>query len=159
MIKANHTILIVISGLIWLAIGCFLLPLGINFITEVILKNYSSVDRPLLSALAPYLGGVESAALVWVALCLFIGYFKARYIFSKTVEKSVSRILSLPNPSPITQIYPLKYYLLLSSMVLLGVLVKWMSLDVRGGIDIVIGSALISGAMLYFRQAFRQTAV
>ena len=41
-------------------------------------------------------------------------------------------------------------------MVGLGALIKVLNLplDVRGAIDIVIGSALINGAMIYFRSAF-----
>ncbi len=32
MLKMSHKALIIFSGLIWLAVGCFLLPLGLNFL-------------------------------------------------------------------------------------------------------------------------------
>ncbi len=156
MLKVSHTTLIVVSGLIWLAIGCFLLSLGLNFVVESILKdNLISVHRPILDRLAPYAGGLESAALFLIVFGLFLGYLKGRYIFSKTVQKGVERILHLPNPTSLSKIYTQKYYLLLGLMIGLGILVRWMALDVRGGVDIIIGSALINGAMLYFRRAFQ----
>jgi hypothetical protein len=155
MFKVSHTTLIVISGFIWLIIGCTLLTLGLNFVVESILKaNLTLFSRPILDRVAPYMDGVESAALVWIAICLFVGFMKARYIFSKTVQKGVERIQSLSNPASIRQIYTKKYYILLGSMIFLGLLVKFLPLDIRGGIDIIIGSALINGAMQYFRNAF-----
>lgn len=154
MFKVKHSTLVFLSGLIWLAIGCFLLPLGLNFVVESVLQENHSLPHPVLRFLAPYAGGLEPAILVWIACGLLIGFFKGRYVFAKTVQRSVDRILSLPNPVSISKIYTPKYYLLLSSMVLLGVLVRFAPLDIRGGIDIMIGAALINGAMLYFRQAW-----
>lgn len=154
MFKVSHSTLIAISGLIWLGIGCFLLPLGLNLVIDSILKeNLLVLQRPVLDFFSPYTEGLESAALAWIAFCLFLGFFKARYVFSKTVQKSIERIQTLPNPASITQIYPKKYYILLGSMILIGILVKYLPIDIRGGIDIIIGSALINGAMQYFRNA------
>lgn len=155
MFKVGHTMLIFVSGLVWLAVGCFLLPLGLNFIVESILsENLRTQPHPILNFLAPYAGGVEQAVLTLIALALLIGFMKGRYVFAKTVQRSVSRILSLPNPVSLSKIYTPQYYLLLGSMVLLGVLVRFLPLDVRGAVDVIIGSALINGAMLYFRQAW-----
>jgi hypothetical protein len=155
MFKASHTTLIVLSGLMWLIIGCFLLSLGLNFIVQSILKeNLVLIYRPLLDNLAPYVGSLDVAALVLIGLGLFIGYFKGRYVLGKTVQKGVSRIITLPNPAPISQIYTKKYYILLASMVLIGFVVRFAPLDVRGLVDVAIGAALIKGAVLYFLNAF-----
>ncbi len=155
MLKVSHTTLVVLSGLIWLAIGCFLLSLGLNFIFESILKeNLVTLKRPVLDSLSSLLGNSEQGALALIAIALWIGFMKGRFIFAKTVQKSVERILTLPNPVSLFLIYPKKYYILLGSMVLLGVLVKFAPLDVRGGVDVIIGSALIQGAILYFKYAF-----
>jgi hypothetical protein len=154
MFKLSHVSLIVISGFIWLAVGCFLLPLGLNFIVELLLQeNWLRLSHPLLTALSPLAGGAESAALVLIILCLFLGYLKGRYIFGKSVQRGVERILSLPNPTSLKNIYTAKYYILLGSMVFLGFIVRFAPLDVRGAVDVTIGSALINGAMLYFRYA------
>jgi hypothetical protein len=161
MFQVSHFTLIFLSGLVWLAVGCFLLPLGLNFIVDALLKENASLSHPVLGFIAPYVGGLDQAALIWIVFALLIGYFKGRSVFAKSVKRSVDRILTLPNPSSLSKIYTLSYYILLGSMVLLGVLVRFTTQDIRGGIDVAIGSALIHGAMLYFRQAWlarRQTS-
>lgn len=156
MFKLSHTTLIVISGLIWLTIGLVLLPLGLNFLVESVLQaNLQTLRRPLLDSIAPYLGGVDSALLVVVAICLFIGYGKGRYVLGKTVRSSVERITSLPNPTSLANIYTKKYYILLAGMVFLGMLARMTPIDIRGAVDVIIGSALINGSLLYFRYAFQ----
>lgn len=152
--------MIFLSGFVWLAVGGFLLPLGLNFIIDALLKDNASQPHPVLNLLSPFAGSIEGAALIWIAFALLIGYFKGSRIFSKTVNRSVNRILSLPNPSSIAKIYTPAYLILLAVMVLLGVLVRFAPLDVRGGIDVIVGSALIHGSMLYFRKAWqaRRTA-
>jgi hypothetical protein len=91
--------------------------------------------------------------LFLITAALWVGFMKGRFVFAKTVQKSVDRILLLSNPVEISQIYTKKYYLLLGSMFFLGFLMKFTPMDVRGAVDIIIGSALIQGAVLYFRQA------
>lgn len=156
----SHAALIFLSGFVWLAVGCFLLPLGLNFIVDSLLKENAAQPHPVLNFLAPYVGGIDSAALVWISFALFIGFLKGRKVFAKSVQRSVSRILTLPNPASLSKIYTPAYYILLGSMVLLGVLMRYTTQDIRGGVDVAIGAALINGAMLYFRQAWlaRQTA-
>lgn len=154
MFKVSHATLILLSGIVWLAVGCFLLPLGLNFVVDALLLENASQPHPVLNFLAPYAGGLDQAALVWIALMLLIGFLKGRSVFAKSVQRSVKRIYTLPNPANLSQIYTPAYYLLLGSMVLLGVLVRFTTQDIRGGVDIAIGSALINGAMLYFRAAW-----
>lgn len=155
MLKVSHVTLIALSGLVWLVVGCFLLPLGLNFVIEALLKENAALPLPVLNFLAPYVGGIDQAALVWIALMLFVGFLKGRSVFAKSVKRSVDRILTLPNPASLKLMYSPSYYLLLGSMALLGVLVRFTTLDIRGGVDIAIGSALINGAMLYFRAAWK----
>lgn len=154
MFKVSHTMLIFLSGLVWLGAGCFLLPLGLNFIVEALLQENVHQSQPVLHFLAPYVGSLETAVLIWISFALMIGYIKGTRVFSKNVNRSVNRILTLPNPSSLSKIYPPSYYVLLASMVLLGMLVRFAPLDVRGGIDVVVGAALIHGAILYFRRAW-----
>ena len=130
------------------------MPLGINFIVESLLQENAHLPHPILNFLSPYVGGIEPAALVWIAFALFIGFLKGRRVLSKSVDRSVNRILTLPNPASLGKIYTPGYYALLGSMVALGILVRYTTQDIRGGIDIAIGSALINGAMLYFRRAW-----
>lgn len=158
MLKLSHRNLILFSGLIWFVIGCSLLTLGLKLISQAITTN-TEANRPLLNGLGPYLGGVSEAAALIIIIALGIGYLKATRIFSKTVNSSVARIRTLPNPAPFSRLYTKKYYILLGTMILLGMLVRFLPNDTRGAIDVVIGSALINGAVLYFRAAFASQAV
>lgn len=154
MLKVSHVTLIALSGLVWLAVGCFLLPLGLNFVVGALLRENAALPHPVLNFLASFTGGMDQAALVWIGLMLFIGFLKGRSVFAKSVQRSVNRIYTLPNPCSLSKIYTPAYYLLLGSMVLIGVLVRFTPQDIRGGVDIAIGSALINGAVLYFRAAW-----
>lgn len=153
MLKFSHSKLIAFSGLIWLTGGVFLMQLGINFLGNPAEES----SRPLLNSISPLFGGTEPAAVVLIAIALFVGYFKGRFVLGKTVKRTVERIANLPNPTSLMNIYSFKYYLILGSMVGLGALIKFLNipLDARGAIDITIGSALINGAMLYFKSAFQ----
>lgn len=155
MLKVSHSTLIMISGLVWLGAGCYLLPLGLNFVVESLLLENSALPRPVLNFLTPYAGGADSAALIWISLMLLVGFIKGRRIFSKSVKRSVDRIYTLPNPASIGKIYSPGYYALLGSMMMLGILARFTTLDIRGGVDIAVGSALINGAMLYFRESWK----
>lgn len=154
MFKVSHSILIFLSGLLWLIVGCFLLPLGLNFVVSAILKENALISHPILSFIAPYVGGLEQAALVWISIALLLGVLKGRTVFAKSVRRGVDRILSFPNPTQLKNIYSPSYYLLLGAMILIGVLMRYTPVDVRGGVDIAVGSALINGSLLYFRQAW-----
>lgn len=160
MLKVSHRMLIIFSGLIWLGVGCFLLPLGLNFLLGAIPLAHIHSDHhyPLLNFFLSFTSNVENATILLISLGLLIGYFKGRYVLGKSAVKGVQRICSFPNPTSVTNIYSLKYYILLGAMVGLGLSMKLFSfpLDIRGVIDIAIGSALINGAMIYFRAAFEK---
>jgi hypothetical protein len=153
--KLSHTKMIALSGLIWFGIGIYLLQLGLNLLLTGVQADFSTSSYPLLRNLAPYVGSVETAVLILVVVALFIGYFKGRYVLGKSARKGVERIRSFPNPAPLAKIYSAKYYILLGSMVALGISIKYMGLsnDVRGLIDAAIGAALVNGAMIYFKLA------
>ena len=95
MFKVNHVTLITLSGLVWLAVGCVLLPLGLNFVVASLLKENVAQPHPVLNFIAPYAGGLDSAALVWIAFMLFVGFLKGRRVFAEGVHRSVKRIFSL----------------------------------------------------------------
>jgi hypothetical protein len=155
MIKLKHTSLIVISGLIWLGIGIYLLQLGINLLMASCIHSELSANGhyPAVTYLSAYVGNREGAALILVALGLFIGGIKGRYVLGKSARRGVDRILAFPNPTSLGNIYSVKYYLLLVLMMSLGISIKFLGIagDIRGVIDITIGSALTNGSMYYFR--------
>jgi hypothetical protein len=157
MPKLSHRTLIIISGLVWLGVGCFLMVLGIRFLNETTHAwTFSPSSFPLLGFFASYVGGLEEGAMVLIVMSLLIGFLKGKYVLGKSARQGVMRILEMPNPSPLKDIYSKKYYILLALMIGLGMSMKYLGLstDVRGFVDVAIGSALINGAMCYFRMAF-----
>ena len=159
MPKVSHRTLIMISGLIWFGVGCFLMTLGIRFLSETTHSwVFTPSNYPLMGFFAHYAGGIEEAGMILVAVSLLIGFLKGKYVLGKSAKQGVMRILDMPNPSPLKDIYSKKYYILLGLMIGLGVSMKYLGLpsDIRGFVDVAIGSALINGAMSYFRMAFAQ---
>lgn len=153
MLKVNHKALILLSGAVWMIAGCGLLYLGLHLMIDGL---QARAEVPLLSSLGPFLGGIEQVALFLIVFGLFIGYMKGRYVLGRAAKKGIHRIRTLPEPADISSIYSKQYYLLLGAMVLLGMSIKWLGLpnDVRGFVDVAIGSALINGAMCYFRECY-----
>lgn len=146
---------VVLSGLLWFAVGFMLLSKGLNFVVESSYLHQAGSAPALITYVASLTSGSEQAALFLVAVGLFLGFLKGRFVLSKTVKRVVTRILSLPHPIALNQIYTKGYYIILLSMVGLGLSLKWLPvpIDIRGTIDIFVGSALINGALLYFRNA------
>ena len=154
--KFSHTTLIVISGFVWLLVGVFLLQLGLSLLlSDFQTPSMQNNQVTWVRMLAQHVGSIEVASVILVVVALYIGYFKGRFVLGKSARRGVARIATLSNPAPITQIYSAKYYILLGGMVALGISIKYMGLnnDLRGFIDIIIGSALINGAMIYFSES------
>jgi hypothetical protein len=150
----NHFKLIVFSGLLWLGIGAYLLTLGMRFVVGVA-QGAVGDTTSLIAIFSPLAGGREQAALLLIIIGLLIGFLKGRFVFTKTVQKVVQRIISLPMPIKLSQVYGARYLGLIGGMILLGMSLKWfhLPLEIRGMIDVAIGSALMNGALLYFRSA------
>jgi hypothetical protein len=155
-VKLGHKTLILICGLTWLGIGIFLLALGLHFILETVrdpalctLAGRFSISR----IMASFIADKTQAAMFVIILSLSIGYIKGRTALAKAAKRQMKRVATLPNPSSLKHLYGKGYYLLIASMILLGICLRYLpiTLDTRGAIDTVIGSALINGAMLYFR--------
>ncbi len=147
---------ITISGMIWFIVGIGLLTLGLNFIVfKAQIETHETTS--LIAKMAPIAGGREKAAMTLIVIGLILGFLKARFVLIKTVRRVVERILGLPLPIKISQVYSKNYLMLICGMILLGLSMKWLgfSTEVRGLIDVAIGSALMNGAVAYFRLALR----
>lgn len=145
-------LLIALSGVIWLGVGLFLFSIGSSFILR-------GCQEPASFSIARYLARTVKdpgqISVILLSTGIFLGYLKGRFVLSKTAEKQVTRLLHLPRPVRIKQLYTKGYYLLLMAMIGLGIVLRYLpvSLDVRGTIDVAIGMALVSGAIQYFRRA------
>lgn len=142
-----HSRLIMLSGALWLCVGLFLLPFGITLLLH-------EEVRPLTTSLSPLFGGLQEATVALLASALFIGYIKGRYVLGKSSRRIVNRIRSFPDPTSLANIFSPAYLILLGSMILLGISIKFFGVpnDVRGFVDVAIGAALINGAFITFRQ-------
>lgn len=138
------------SGFVWFVIGAFLLYKGLHLIAEGAFQPHSLSHR-----MKDLVGSPQKGATILIAIGLFGGFFKGRFVLVKTVRRVVARIASLPLPIRLKDAYSLSYWILIGSMVALGVSFRFLPIpiDLRGMIDVAIGSALINGAMLYFRAA------
>jgi hypothetical protein len=147
---------IAFSGIMWFAVGVFLLLCGVKLVV------FSSIEGAshsfMFSKLFAMLKSREQAALILVTAGLILGFMKGRYVLSKTVRRVSDRICSLSEPIRFLDVYSFGYLILIGSMILLGMGMRWLSVpsDIRGVIDIAVGSALMNGAMFYFRAIFKK---
>jgi len=154
--KFSHKTLIFIAGFVWLAIGIGLLSLGIHFVLETV-RNPALAQIigcfSFTSFLSRFVPDRMQAIMLGIVLALMLGYIKGRLVLAKTVARQIKRIASLPNPASLKYLYSKSYYLLIASMIFLGMMMRYfpITLDTRGAIDIAIGSALINGATLFYR--------
>lgn len=150
MLLMKHRGWIVLSGFIWFLMGAFLIYKGLHLITQAAFQSGS-----LCQKLSATFGSPQQAATFFIAIGLLGGFFKGRFVLVKTVRRVVSRIASLPLPIRLKDAYSASYWILIGSMVALGMSFRFLPIpiDIRGTIDVLIGSALINGATLYFQAA------
>ncbi len=148
--KIRQGVAIAFSGITWMGIGILLLTKGFSLILTPQIPKNVALFMPKLVSLA---GSAQQAALIIACIGLLIGYLKGRFVLRKTANRVIARIVSLPNPCPLSSIYPRSYLILLSSMIALGMCLKWISMpyDLKGMIDIAVGAALTNGSAFYFR--------
>jgi hypothetical protein len=130
----NRRAWISISGFIWAVAGSLLLYKGLTILAK--LPN-------------------QEQATWWVGGGLLIGYIKGRFVLSKTVRRLSARIQALEPPISFSQVYPTSYWFLLASMFGIGILLRLVPPTWHGSIDVAVGSALIHGALLYFKETKR----
>jgi hypothetical protein len=146
MIKKNH--LFLFSGLIWLLGSISLLPMGLRFLITA-----SNSSKGIFSPeVIKVLGGETQALVAMVSLACCVGLLKGNFVLRKAALRSLKRIKELKAPYSLKNLYTPSYLVLLLVMVLLGVLMRVLGvpLDVRGFIDVAVGSALFRGSFFYF---------
>lgn len=154
--RLSKTLWITISGVIWLIVGIGLLTLGLNFIVHKAQIDFQETTS-LIAKITPLAGSRQQAALLLITLGLVIGFIKGRFVLTKTVRRVVERIMSRQPPIRFSEVYSRGYLLLIGGMILMGLSMKWLGLpeDIRGLVDVAIGSALMNGASAYFRVALQ----
>lgn len=146
----KHRGWVVFSGCLWMGIGVFLLRKGLHFL------NAARLDPDSISvSLQGVLGSADQMSTLILVFGLLVGFLKSRFVFSKTVARVVHRIQSLPLPIRFSQVYTPAYWMIIGSMMMLGMVFRFLPIpiDLRGFIDVAIGSALMHGGIMYFRKA------
>ena len=72
-----------------------------------------------------------------------IGWAKGRWVLSKTARRMIGRIPHLPQPIRLRDAVPLSYLALIGVMVGLSMALRWLPGDLRGVVDLAVGTALL----------------
>jgi hypothetical protein len=146
----KHRGWIAVSGFVWLAAGFSLLYKGLHFISDA-----TRSPNTLCFRFQEFFGSSQKAGTALIAAALLIGFLKGRFVLAKTVRRVTLRILSQPLPIRLVSVYAPSYCIVIGSTIGLGMAMRFLPIpiDARGFIDVAIGSALVNGAMLYFRAA------
>jgi len=133
----SKSILLKISGAVWLGVGMMLLNLGAHFLIE----------------LGPT--GNEWTLICLIILAVMIGQVKGRTVLAKVATRSFHRISAISHRTTIKDLYTRKDFIVIGLMMLLGMSMKSLGLPpaVRGFIDIAVGTGLVQGALRYFRHS------
>ncbi len=151
---------LIFSGLCWFSIGFFLLSKGLKMLVLASMAAKSGAPGPFVKMAMNAVPNAEQAVVILIVISLFLGYLKGRVALRKSALRISSRIMALKEPLKLSQIYPKGYYFLLGGMMLLGMSLKFLSLplDIYGMVDTIIGSALVNGSLVYFREAIKKVA-
>ena len=152
--RIGHVLGIVISGCVWLFVGALLTVRGLFFIVGAMLIG-SYEKSPLLKFFQKFFQDPEKSLLFLVFFAVMLGFLKGRFVLARSVRRAVKRLMLLPGPLKLQELFPGSYLLVMGAMMGLGILFKYLPLakDIRGFIDIAVGSALVNGAFIYFKHA------
>ncbi len=148
--QVRHKTLRILSGCVWFIIGLSLLRLGISLLMNCMESEH--LHSAWLSYCTRIIGSKPEAIAFLIAGGLFLGYIKGKTVLKKSALESCTRIERYENPT-LANIYTLKNYILIAVMISLGMLMKIFHLpnDIRGFIDVAVGTALMQGSLFYFR--------
>lgn len=144
---------IFLSGILWIGIGVLLLIKGSSYFLEV---SRSQEEMPLIKALASYTNSFEQSLLMLICFSFLIGLFKGRVMLKRAAYRVIGRIKAQMDPFPLKNLYSKGYLFLIGGMMCMGMVFKWLPIasDIKGAFDFTIGTALINGALFYFRSLY-----
>jgi|SRR5581483_4364061 len=150
----SPSILLKVSGAVWLLIGYNLLDLGIPYMFhghEGIFfsqNNYSSLFKSVASSF-----DAETTAIILIVFAIGLGYIKSRFVLRKSADRTIDRLSNLSNPTSLFNIYTKQNYIMIGCMMFLGMSMDSLHLpwDVRSIIDVAVGSGLLLTSIAYFR--------
>ena len=119
------------AALMWSGVGIFLFARGLLNIV-----NVQDEYKPL-----------------WVGIALAAGLFKAKMVLEKTATRIVNRVKKRPDPSCLFGFMPIKSWLLIGGMILLGIILRKSPLNrsLVWSIYIAIGAALFASSRIFWK--------
>lgn len=148
----KHRTLVILSGAVWLVVGVCLMSFGLHLIIKEIPAGPQATSPiDLFGFLAK---DRTQASLLVITLALFIGYLKGKRVLRKAAERQIARLLEMAPPLSIRNLYSPAYLLLLALMMGFGIALRYLPIapDLRGFIDLAVGSALIQGSTTFLRK-------
>lgn len=140
---------------VWLFAGTLLTWKGILFFEQSLFAWESSkVILPFLRSLCLCFRLAPMHVLFGlVGLSLIIGYLKSYLVLRPSIKRIIWYLASQGKMVPLKGMLPRKDRLVLLLMVSIGVISRFLPIpfDVRGCIDMVIGSALVHGGMMLYQ--------
>ena len=162
MVQFSQKQALVLSGLLWIGIGSFLLIKGSFYFLDLsrgLIYGTCQISR-FTEKLTEYTRDLRQSILILICIAFSLGFFKGFFVFKKTVNRVVQHIKfqSISKTISLKRIYPKGYLFLIIGMGSLGGLFKFipLSFDLKGLIDFSIGFGLVYGSTFYFRAVLRK---
>lgn len=94
---------------------------------------------------------------VWLLLAIGLGLLKGEFALGKAAKKTIARVEALPERSAFYQVFSKGQWILVGSMMFLGMAIRHSGLDKqwRGLVLGVVGIALLWGSKNIWKQACR----
>ncbi|MGE4158055.1 MAG: hypothetical protein AB7F75_03035 [Planctomycetota bacterium] len=133
--------LAVFAGVMWTAVGLMLLTRSVFMVRDGLNGGTS-----------------PGKAFLLVGLGLVIGAAKGLFVLSKTADRHLRRIDTLPEPSPAWKVFPLYVIPLIGLMMGFGIWIRSLAKDgtigwcSAGALYAGIGAALLGSALRYFKK-------
>ena len=139
-VSTMHRTLKILAVLVWIIGGVMLIRKGGELLVEAYELNATS-------------------AWTWIAVAIgvFLGSLKSKYLFVKSCRKNLTRIDTLEQPK-LWQFYRPKFFLFLTLMIATGVILSRMAhgsypfLLSVAALDISIATALLSSSVVYWQE-------
>jgi hypothetical protein len=142
-----------LSGVLWLAVGSLLFSKGVVLLQSLLVPGITTGFFH-----ASFFGSLSSQVKVQLILIagLWIGFIKGNFVLRRSANRVLNHIVNQEEPIQLKNLYPKSYLILLGCMCAMGMSLKWIPInpDVKGLIDITVGTALIIGSWHYFKKSW-----
>jgi hypothetical protein len=155
--KISHSRALQLHGLMWTAIGCFLIFYkGFNVIGTLEKGVLSLENRPMIffRHLVSILGSFKIAIVLWGVFCLVIGWILYKVVVSKIAYKKMESLRKKHHPLPVNSLLSLMDLIFLVCIVYSGEMTKLLYKEFRFLVFVAAGFSLILGGLLMVRLSF-----